>query len=90
MNNQNRRMNFTPSDDELIRQQPLTGMGLKTLEALLRTSREALMHRAEEIGVSLVISSDYDGTSDSRIIRCTDGFIDPLLERLKQVHGARK
>jgi len=88
MNNQKCRTNFTSSDDELIRQQPLTGMGLKTLEALLRTSREALMHRAEELGVSLVISNDRDRAIDS--LRCTDRFIDPLLERLKQVHGAGK
>jgi hypothetical protein len=43
MNNQHRRRNFTPSDDELIQQQPITGVGLKILESLLRTNREALI-----------------------------------------------
>ena len=46
------------------------------------------MHRAEELGVSLVISDDRDRAIDS--LRCTDRFIDPLLERLKRVHGAGK
>jgi hypothetical protein len=27
---------------------------------------------------------------DTRPLRCTDGLIDPLLERLKHVHGERK
>jgi len=90
MNNQHRRTNFTPSDDELIRQQPMSGIGLKILETLLRTSREALMRRADELGVSLVISNDHDWAIDTRTRRCTDGFVDPLLERLKRVHGDRK
>ena len=90
MNNQHRRTNFTPSDDALIRQQPMSGIGLKMLESLLRTSREALMRRADELGVSLIISSDHDGAIDTRALRCTDGFVDPLLERLKRVHGDRK
>ena len=37
MNNQRRRTNFTPSDDALIRQQPVTGIGLKRLASILRT-----------------------------------------------------
>ena len=90
MNYQHRRTNFTPADDALIRQQPVTGMGLKRLATILRTSREALMHRADELGVSLVISKDHDGAIDRRTFRCTDGFIDPLLNRLKRIHGDRK
>jgi hypothetical protein len=43
------RRNFTPTDDALIRQQPVTGMGLKQLETLLHTNREALMRRAVEL-----------------------------------------
>ena len=74
--------NFTPSDDALIRQQPVTGIGLKRLATILRTNREALMHRADELGVSLAISNDPD--HDQAI---DNGFIDPLLERLKRVHG---
>ena len=46
------------------------------------------MRRADELGVSLVISNDdHDGAMDTRTFRCTDGLVDPLLERLKQVHG---
>ena len=87
MNSPHRRTNFTPSDDALIRQQPMSGIGLRLLETMLRTNRAALMHRADELGVSLVISSDHDGAIDTRTLRCTDGFVDPLLERLKRVHG---
>jgi hypothetical protein len=81
------RRNFTPSDDALIRQQPITGMSLKILQTFLRTNREALMRRAEELGVSLLISDESDGAVDARTLRCTGRFVDPLLERLKQVHG---
>jgi hypothetical protein len=89
MNNQHPRRNFTPSDDALIRQQPVTGISLTLLAARLRTNRNALMHRADELGVSLAISSDpdHDGTIDTRLLRSTKGLIDPLLERLKRVHG---
>ena len=90
MNNQRRRTNFTPSDDALIRQQPVTGIGLKRLATILRTNQEALMRRAEELGVSLVIRDDHDGAVDTRTLRCTDGLVDPLLQRLKQTHGDRK
>jgi hypothetical protein len=45
------------------------------------------MRRAEELGVSLLISDESDGAVDTRILRCTGRFVDPLLERLKQVHG---
>jgi len=87
MNNQHRRTNFTPSDDALIRQQPITGMSLQTLQTFLRTNREALMRRANELGVSLLISDESDGAVDTRTLRGTGRFVDPLLERLKQVHG---
>ena len=87
MNNQHRRTNFTPSDDALIRQQPITGMSLQTLQTFLRTNREALMRRANELGVSLLISDESDGAVDTRTLRGTGRFVDPSLERLKQVHG---
>jgi hypothetical protein len=50
------------------------------------------MRRADELGVSLVISNDHDhdGAIDTRMLRSTEGFVDPLLERLKHVHGDRK
>ena len=38
MNNKHRKRNFTPSDDTLIREQPVTGIGLKTLKTMLRVS----------------------------------------------------
>jgi hypothetical protein len=35
-------------------------------------------------------ASDDPDTPIERPLRCTNGLIDPLLERLKQVHGERK
>ena len=87
LNNQHRRKNFTPSDDALIRQQPITGIGLRRLAELLRTNQVAIRQRAVELGVSLVIGDESDGAIDTRKLRCTNGFIDPLLERLKDVYG---
>ena len=78
MNNKHRKRKFTSSDDTLIREQPITGIGLKTLGTMLRISRETLMRRADELGVTLVINNDHDEA------------VDPLLERLKRVHGAWK
>ena len=87
MNNAHRRKNFTPSDDLLIRQQPVTGIGLKRLAELLRTSQQALRQRATELNVSLVFGTESDGALDTRTLRRTNGFIDPLLKRLKDIHG---
>jgi len=88
MNNDHRKKNFTPAEDELIRQQPVTGIGIARLAQILRTNQPALRHRATELGVSLVIGdTESDGTIDTRTLRCTDGFVDPLLERLKIVYG---
>jgi hypothetical protein len=82
----NKRRNFTASDDALIRQQPVTGFGIRRLAQILRTNQEAIRQRATELGVSLIIGDD-DEPADTRTISSTNGFIDPLLERLKQVHG---
>ena len=91
VNNQHRRTNFTSSDDALIRQQPVMGIDLKRLATILRTNREALMQRANELGVSLAIGDDhYDEALDTRALRRSDKLVDPLLERLKQTHGGRK
>jgi hypothetical protein len=90
MNNQHRRTNFTRSDDALIRLQPTSGIGLKLLATMLRTNRETLMQRADELGVSLIIRSDHDEAMDTRTSRSADGLVDPLLARLKQVHSDRK
>ena len=90
MSNEHRKKNFTPSDDALILQQPATGICIKTLATMLGTSREMLIRRAGELGVSLAISDDHDDAFDTRAIRCSDGLVDPLLDRLKLVHGDRK
>ena len=82
-----RKKNFTTLDDALIRQQPVTAIGLKRLAQLLRTTEEAIRNRATELGVSLVIG-EGDEAIDTRAIRCTDDeYVDPLLERLKDVYG---
>jgi hypothetical protein len=66
-------------------------LGLKALEAMLHVSRETLLRRADELGVTLDIGDDHDEAIDTRsALRCTNGLVDPLLERLKQVHGVRK
>ena len=88
MNNKQHTRNFTRSDDALILEQPVTRIGLKTLATMLRTSQERVMRRADELGVSLAISDDHDGAVDTRTLRL--GLVDPLLERLKRVHGDRK
>ena len=90
MNNKQQTRNFTPSDDALILEQPVTRIGLKTLATMLHVSQEKVMRRADELGVSLAISDDYEGAVDTRALRCSDGLVDPLLERLKDVHGDRK
>ena len=82
-NKNHRKKNFTPAEDGLIRQQPITGIGIGQLAQILRTNQPAVRHRATELGVSLVISD----TMNTRTLRCADGFVDPLLERLKNVYG---
>ena len=77
---------FKPSDDALIRQQPMTGVGIRRLAQILRTNQDTIRNRATELGVSLVIGDDGSAI-DTRRLRCTDGFVDPLLERLKDVYG---
>ena len=64
MTNKNIRK-FTPSDDALILQQPVSGIGLNTLAKIIRTSRETIMRRAGELGVALVISHDHDDSADT-------------------------
>jgi len=86
-NDDHGKKNFTTMDDTLIRQQPVTGIGLRRLAQLLRTNQEAVRNRAAELGVSLVIGAESDVATDRRTIRCTDGYVDPLLERLKNVYG---
>jgi hypothetical protein len=90
MNNKQDKRYFTPSDDALIRQQPVTRIGIKTLATMLHTSQERVMRPADELGVSLAISDGYDGAIDTRTRSRSDGLVDPLLERLKRVHGDRE
>ncbi|MGB8106115.1 MAG: hypothetical protein WCF47_17770, partial [Pseudolabrys sp.] len=68
----------------------VTRIGLKTLATMLHVSQEKVMRRADELGVLLATSDDYEGAVDARALRCSDGLVDPLLERLKHVHGDRK
>ena len=77
---------FKPSDDALIRQQPMTGVGIRRLAQILRTNQDTIRNRATELGVSLVIGDDGSAI-DTRRLRCTDGFVDPLLRKLTDVHG---
>jgi hypothetical protein len=82
---------FTPSDDALILQQPASSIGLKILAKMIRTTPEMLIRRAGELGVSLDLSDDHDEAVDTRALRCRDKrLVDPLLERLKQIHGDQK
>ena len=64
------------SDDALIREQPVTGIGLKMLATTLRTSRDTVMRRANQLGVSLIINDDYDEPVDTRTLRCNDGLVE--------------
>ena len=83
--------NFTSCEDALIRQQPVKRIGIKALATMLRKSRNRVMRRAEELGVSLVpIDNDHDRAVDTRTHRRGDGLVDPLLERLKTTNRDRK
>ena len=87
MNDDHSKKNFTTLDDALIRQQPVTSIGVTRLAQLLRTTQEEVRNRATELGVSLVIG-EGDEAVDTRAIRFTDdGYVDPLLERLKELYG---
>ena len=90
MNNKQHKRYFTASDDALIRQQPVTRIAVKTLAIMLHTSQERVMRRADELGVSLAISDDYDAALDTRTRSRSNGLVDPLLERLKRVQGDLK
>jgi len=57
---------------------------------MIRTTPEMLIRRAGELGVSLDLSNDRDEAVDTRALRRSDKLVDPLLERLKQLHGERK
>ena len=69
MNNKQHTRNFTRSDDALILEQPVTRIGVKILARMLRTSQERVIHRADELGVSLAISDDHDGAVDTQTLR---------------------
>ena len=90
MTNKQDKRYFTRSDDALILEQPVSRIGIRILATMLRTSQKKVMRRADELGVSLALSDDHDEAVDTRAIRCSDGLVDPLLERLKRVHGDSK
>ena len=69
MNNKQHTKNFAQSDDALILDQPVTGIGIKTLATMLHTSEERVMRRADELGVSLAINDVYDAAVDTRTLR---------------------
>jgi hypothetical protein len=48
---------------------------------------DGVMNNQERKRASDDASDDPDQPIDARPLRCTDGLIDPLLERLKRVHG---
>ena len=54
------------------------------------TTQEMIICRAGELRVSLIIRDDYDEALDTRALRCSDTLIDPLLQKLKQVHSDRQ
>ena len=88
MNKNHWKKNFTLVEDALIRQQPITCIGIRRLAQLLRTNQEVVRQRATELGVSLIIGAHSDEANNTRAIRCTDDeYVDPLLERLKDVYG---
>jgi hypothetical protein len=80
------RKKFNSSDDLLIRQQPITGISLKRLAARLRTTQEAIRYRAKQLGVSLLVGDVRGEPMDTRTFDYAGGLVDPLLERLKDVH----
>jgi hypothetical protein len=90
MNNHHRRRHFSAADDDLIRSQSESGFSIRRLEGVLRTSREALYRRAEELGVTL---RECEGAhpQDEPIDTRTMGpdMRDPLLERLRTVYRDR-
>ena len=80
------RKKFNSSDDLLIRQQPVTGISLKRLATRLRTTQEAIRYRAKQLGVPLIACDVRGEPMDTRTLHYTGSFVDPLLERLKDVH----
>jgi len=90
MSNHFRRRRFTEADDDMIRSQPENGISIRRLERALRTSREALHRRADELGVIL---REHEGANvhDEPLDTRTLGpdLRDPLLAALQRHHGDR-
>jgi hypothetical protein len=64
------RKNFTPSDDALILEQPVSRIGIEKPATMLHTSPGRVMRRADELGVSLALRY-HDEAIDTRAHRCT-------------------
>jgi hypothetical protein len=82
---------FTREEDEMIVQQSRGELqiSINTMEIRLRTSRETLFRRAEELGVTLALGrrSVHKETCDESPYRIKDD--DKLLKRLQQYHSNR-
>ena len=61
--------------------------GVRQLLVYCRGKKRRSGQRATELGVSLVIGDEGGSAIGTRTLRCTNGFIDPLLKKLKDVHG---
>jgi hypothetical protein len=86
----NNKKTFTPSEDALIVDHSRRRTSIDLLATTLRTSRETVIRRAAELGVALNLDDDECVEPvETRALRCNDGMGDPLLERLKRVHGDR-
>jgi hypothetical protein len=86
----NKKRTFTPTEDALILEHSTRRTSIDLLATTLGTSRETVIRRAVELGVALNIDDGHDEPVDTRALRCSDGVVDPLLERLKRVHSERK
>ena len=85
----NNKRTFSPSEDALIVEHSRRRTSIDLLATTLRASREAVIRRAAELGVPLNIDDVRDEPVDTTALRCSDGAVDPLLERLKRVYGDR-
>jgi hypothetical protein len=80
----NHRRTWTRREDELIRNQPTTGISLWKLEKLLRAKTETIEYRAQQLGIELHHYTKKFIPKKSKRIKVPKK--DPLLARLKRFH----